>query len=51
MFNDIDKFLNLASGVFVLGFCATLGIVAVCKLLKWAPINITVNVTQRDPDE
>lgn len=47
MSEDMAKFLNLWVGVGILSLVAgamfTLGCAAVCRLLSWAPINITVN--------
>ncbi len=44
---DLAKFLNLWVGVGILslvsGAMFTLGCATVCRLLSWAPINITVN--------
>lgn len=47
MMADAAKFLNLFLNVGLLSVVAgvgvTLGCMAVCKALSWAPINITVN--------
>lgn len=47
MSDDLAKFLNLWVGVGILSLVAgamfTLGCATVCRLLSWAPINITVN--------
>jgi hypothetical protein len=47
MSEDLAKFLNLWVGVGILslvgGAMFTLGCATVCRLLSWAPINITVN--------
>lgn len=47
MSEGVMKFLNLWIGVGILslvgGAMFTLGCATVCRLLSWAPINITVN--------
>lgn len=54
MFEQIEnaiKILNLAGGVFVIAFAGMGGVVAICKLAKWSPINLTVIYQPRDPED
>lgn len=38
--------ISLLSGV--VGFCVTAGVWCFCKVAKWAPVDITVNVYKTD---
>jgi hypothetical protein len=39
---DMLKLANLCASLFVAGASFSLGLMFVCKLFKWAPVNITI---------
>jgi len=40
--------IRLVGFVGLAGAAFTLGVATVCRWLKWSPINITVNIQQKD---
>jgi len=46
--------LSLVGALFLVGAAGaslTLGVAVVCRLMKWSPINITVNVYKPDGED
>lgn len=48
------EFLTLAlafTAVVGAGMAFTFGVFIVCKVLKWAPVNLTVNIHNKEADD
>jgi hypothetical protein len=48
VFQDAPKIIGLFITLGLCGAVFGLGFAGMCRLLRWAPVNVTVNVTRPD---
>lgn len=51
LFEKLMSNLTIMGAVWSLSAAATFGVAFVCKVMKWAPINVTVNVNRIDSED
>jgi hypothetical protein len=50
LIKDVWMGVKIASFIMTCTMGATFGIAVVCRWMEWSPVNITVNVTHREPE-
>ena len=50
MIEYVEHIIKALGQPYIIGVMFTLGVVCVCKLFSWSPVNISVTITQKDRD-